>query len=224
MLTVASSRESSAWARWVASTSRSLPGTRCRFSYRRSTLPNWPMSFAAVFSPTPGTPGILSMESPISARRSGICSGVTPIFTFTAASSSTTRSPPRPLVVKTRTRGLTSWSMSLSAVTRTTSTGESRTRSTSVPSTSSASKPGPRAGASAAPRRAAARTESGCAGRPGWTGASPCTRRTSASRKVGPGGSHAATKYSGVSSRRSFQTMVDVPSMTWLGSPFEVER
>jgi hypothetical protein len=64
------------------------------------------MSFAAVFSPTPGTPGILSMESPISARRSGICSGVTPIFTFTAASSSTTRSPPRPLVVKTRTRGL----------------------------------------------------------------------------------------------------------------------
>ena len=34
-----------------------------------------------------------------------------------------------------------------------------------------------------------------------------------ASRKLGPGGSHATTKYSGVSSRRSFQTMVDVPSI-----------
>ena len=36
---------------------------------------------------------------------------------------------------------------------------------------------------------------------------------------------HAPRKYSGVSSRGSFQTMVGVPSAdAWLGSPFEVER
>ncbi len=73
---------------------------------------------------------------------SGICSGSTPHLAFTAASSKTTRSPPRPVVENTRTRGLTSWSMSLSEVTRTSSIGRSRVRSTTVPSTSSASKPG----------------------------------------------------------------------------------
>ncbi len=128
--------------RFCASVSRSLPATRWRFSYRRSTLPNCEMSLTAVFSPTPGTPGILSMESPIRARRSGICSGATPHFSFTAASSNTTRCPVRASSDSTRTFGPTSWSMSLSAVTSTTSTGRSRARSTSVPRTSSASKPG----------------------------------------------------------------------------------
>ena len=35
-----------------------------------STVPNWLMSLDAVFSPTPGQPGKLSAESPISANRS----------------------------------------------------------------------------------------------------------------------------------------------------------
>ena len=104
--------------------------------------------------------------------------------------------------------------MSLSAVTRTTSTGESRTRSTSVPSTSSASKPGTssRGIRSASNSRRTygiwTRRSSGVDGRVSLYAANFC------SRNVGPGGSQAATKYSGVSSRRSFQTIVDVPSMT----------
>ncbi len=73
---------------------------------------------------------------------SGICAGSTPHLAFTAASSKTTRSPPRPVVENTFTRGLTSCSMSLSEVTSTSSTGRSRVFSTTVPSTSSASKPG----------------------------------------------------------------------------------
>ena len=81
------------------------------------------------------------MLSPINARRSGICSGVTPHLAVTAASSYHTGSP-RALAESTRTRGLTSWSMSLSLVTRTISTGSPFMRSTRVPSTSSASKPG----------------------------------------------------------------------------------
>ncbi len=36
------------------------------------------MSFAAVFGPMPGTPGMLSTVSPIRARMSTTCSGVTP--------------------------------------------------------------------------------------------------------------------------------------------------
>ena len=96
VLTVASSRESSAWARWVASTSRSLPGTSCRFSYSRSTLPNWPMSFAAVFSPDAGHAGDVVDGVAHQREDIGDLLGLTPIFAFTAASSSTTRSPPRP--------------------------------------------------------------------------------------------------------------------------------
>ena len=48
-----------------------------------STVPNNVNIFTAVFSPTPGTPGILSEESPISPLRSMICSGVTPYSSMT---------------------------------------------------------------------------------------------------------------------------------------------
>ena len=37
--------------------------------------PNWPINLMAVFSPMPGTPGMLSEESPIRARMSTTCSG-----------------------------------------------------------------------------------------------------------------------------------------------------
>ena len=35
---------------------------------------------------------------------------------------------------------------------------------------------------------------------------------------------HTTAKYSGVSSRSNFHSMVDMPKTAWLGTPFEVER
>ncbi len=43
-----------------------------------STDPYWEISWPAVLSPMPGTPGMLSEVSPLSPMKSGTCSGVTP--------------------------------------------------------------------------------------------------------------------------------------------------
>ena len=45
------------------------------------------MSLAAVFSPTPGTPGRLSDGSPRMAAYCGYCAGVTPVRSLMPASS-----------------------------------------------------------------------------------------------------------------------------------------
>ena len=45
------------------------------------------MSFAAVFSPTPGTPGKLSLGSPRKAAYAMYCFGVTPVLSKIPASS-----------------------------------------------------------------------------------------------------------------------------------------
>ena len=50
--------------------SRSLPFILSVFSSKFATEPNSFISLTAVFSPTPGHPGKLSAESPMSARRS----------------------------------------------------------------------------------------------------------------------------------------------------------
>jgi hypothetical protein len=53
-----------------------------------STLSSEPYCFskpAAVFSPTPGTPGMLSILSPVRASRSGSDDGGTPHFSSTSA-------------------------------------------------------------------------------------------------------------------------------------------
>ena len=61
------------WPRYTASRcsmsfSRSLSGfTSAIRAYRLSSVPHSAISFAAVFSPTPGTPGMLSVGSPLSA-------------------------------------------------------------------------------------------------------------------------------------------------------------
>ena len=52
-----------------------------------SSPPYLTISLAAVFSPTPGTPGRLSLGSPRSAAYSGYCSGVTPVRSTMPASS-----------------------------------------------------------------------------------------------------------------------------------------
>jgi len=139
---IASSRDRSASLRPAASVSRSLPGISVRCSYRRSTEPYWLISFTAVFSPTPWTPLMLSIASPISPSTSAICPGSTPQRSRTLASSYSTGSPVRPATLRTRTRGPTSWSRSLSPLTTTiSSSGCASALSTTVASTSSASNP-----------------------------------------------------------------------------------
>ena len=50
-----------------------------------SKSPNWLISSAAVFTPMPGTPGTLSVESPANACTSTTLSGVTPNFSTTSS-------------------------------------------------------------------------------------------------------------------------------------------
>ena len=75
--------------------SRSLPFTFDEFSINPSTLPNSPISLMAVFSPTPGQPGKLSAESPISAKRSMTWSGEAMLY-FSSISSTPSFSYPPP--------------------------------------------------------------------------------------------------------------------------------
>ena len=75
---VAISRERNAESLLSRTFSNCLPFRSSRCSYRPSKLPYFDRNFAAVLSPTPGTPGILSAESPFSPRKSGNWSGVTP--------------------------------------------------------------------------------------------------------------------------------------------------
>ena len=69
------------------------------------------------------------MLSPINARRSGICSGVTPHLAVTAASSYHTGSP-RALAESTRTCGLSTSSASKPGTSRRGSRSASKTRIT----------------------------------------------------------------------------------------------
>ena len=90
------------------------------------------------FSPTPGTPGILSDESPISARKSMISSGGMPYLSHTSCG-------PRIVLFMVLIRvtfGVTSCAMSLSPVLISTAWPAFSASSASVPITSSASTPG----------------------------------------------------------------------------------
>ena len=49
-----------------------------------SSDPNWFSRSVAVFGPTPGTPGTLSLVSPVSARKSLTRLGATPSFSRTS--------------------------------------------------------------------------------------------------------------------------------------------
>ena len=62
-----------------------LPLRSAVFSNKFSIVPYCAKNFFAVFSPTPGNPGILSAESPIIPKKSMTCSGVfTPNFSCTS--------------------------------------------------------------------------------------------------------------------------------------------
>ncbi len=103
-----------------------------------SSVPYSPSHLAAVLGPHFSTPGTLSIVSPISARKSTICSGRTPNFSITVSAESIRL----PLIVLTSaTPGRTSWAKSLSLVEMVTSIPCAAPCSASVPITSSASTP-----------------------------------------------------------------------------------
>ena len=116
-----------------------FPRSSSACSSSSSTEPYSWISFAAVFSPTPGTPGMLSDGSPFNATYSRYFDGGTPNRSSTPASSYRTMSEiPRRLNI-TWMPGRTSWKKSRSAVTITASIPCSAARTARVPIASSAS-------------------------------------------------------------------------------------
>ncbi len=80
-----SSRLSTTLERLARNESPTLPRTTSTLSTRPCSDPYSTIHLAAVFSPTPGMPGRLSLGSPRSAAKSGYCSGVSPYFSTTAS-------------------------------------------------------------------------------------------------------------------------------------------
>ena len=121
----------------------SLMSGESMWSYTPSKLPNFCTKSVAVFSPTPGTPGMWSLVSPISALRSMSCAGVSPYFSCTAAGVYSTVSGLPILVAasNTCTWSLTSCNASRSPVAMTHSSPDFTQAEASVPSRSSASNP-----------------------------------------------------------------------------------
>ena len=70
---------------FALSDSPTLPPIPAVFASNFSSEPNSIIHFAAVFSPTPGIEGKLSLGSPRSAAKSGYCAGVKPYFSKTAS-------------------------------------------------------------------------------------------------------------------------------------------
>ncbi len=124
-----------------------MPLTASAFAITPSSVPYSASHFAAVFGPHLGTPGMLSMLSPISASMSTICPGRTPNFSITAWSLSM-RLPVMVLTSSTipfpDAGGRTSCAKSLSPVEMVTSMPSAAPCNASVPITSSASTPGTR--------------------------------------------------------------------------------
>ena len=96
--------------------SASLPPISPRCSYTPRALPYLPSRSSARFSPTPGTPGMLSDVSPASALKSRICEGVSPMLSLSAAASMTCTSLMPRLVNSTVVESSMSWKLSRSPV------------------------------------------------------------------------------------------------------------
>ena len=128
-------------SRFAASASRMRTGsTSSRRLYNCSREPKVEINFEAVFSPTPGTPGMLSELSPLSDLKSTICSGVRPYRAKTRSGSYSTIASAPPLAVCIRCTFLvTSCSMSRSPETMCTSQPSRSAAVAMVPITSSAS-------------------------------------------------------------------------------------
>jgi hypothetical protein len=106
-----------------------------------SSEPKSAIHFVAVFSPTPGIFGRLSLGSPRIAAKSGYCSGVSPYFSRTADGVNLVISLMPRRVMRAVTWSVTSCSTSRSPVTMSTSMSCAAACVASVAMTSSASKP-----------------------------------------------------------------------------------
>ena len=126
---------------FARSESPTFPPTDPILSINFSRLPYSAIHFAAVFSPTPGIDGRLSLGSPRSAAKSGYCAGVNPYFSMTASGVMRARSVTPRLGYKTVVFELISWKESRSPVQIKTSKPSDSARLASVAMMSSASKP-----------------------------------------------------------------------------------
>ncbi len=108
-------------ARCSRSASPALPLTSSTRSTRLASEPNSAIHLVAVFSPTPGMPGRLSLGSPRTAAKSGYCAGESPYFSCTVSGVKRVISVMPRRVISTVTRSLTSWRTSRSPVTMSTS-------------------------------------------------------------------------------------------------------
>ena len=86
-MSVVSWRLLSTLPRWARSASPALPFTSSTRFTRFSSEPNSTIHFVAVFSPTPGIDGRLSLGSPRRAAKSGYWAGVSPYFSCRLAGS-----------------------------------------------------------------------------------------------------------------------------------------
>ena len=93
-----------------------MPVSDGAFASSASSEPCVEIRSRAPFSPMPGTPLMLSMESPINASTSTTCSGATPNFVLTPSASYHAPSS-RGLNTRTPVESSTSWKKSLSPVT-----------------------------------------------------------------------------------------------------------
>ena len=94
-----------------------MPLTDSTLSTSACNEPYSTIHFEAVFSPTPGIPGRLSLGSPRNAAKSGYCLGVSPYFACTASGVKRVSSLTPLTGYSTVTSSLTSCSESRSPVT-----------------------------------------------------------------------------------------------------------
>ena len=143
---IATSRESSVRARLRTTSARcsrnaapAFPETSSTRSTRESSEPNCWIHLAAVFSPTPGMDGRLSLGSPRIAAKSGYCCGDKPYRACTSCGVNRVMSLMPRRVMSTVTWSPTSWRASRSPVTTRTSIPSSTASVARVAMTSSAS-------------------------------------------------------------------------------------
>lgn len=129
------------WPRCSRSLSPTLPFTSSARRTSSSSEPYSEIHLVAVFSPTLGMLGRLSLGSPRRAAKSGYCAGVRPYFSMTASGVKRVMSLMPRLVISTVTLSSTSWSASRSPVTMSTFMSSPEARVASVAIRSSASKP-----------------------------------------------------------------------------------
>ena len=134
-------RLSSTAGRCSRSFSPALPLTSPTRSTSSASEPNSTIHLDAVFSPTPGMLGRLSLGSPRRAAKSGYWAGVRPYFSISSPGVNRVVSVTPRAVFSTVTRSLMSWNASRSPVTITTSMSSAAAWVASVAMRSSASYP-----------------------------------------------------------------------------------